>query len=374
MSISSEIARIGQAKTDIATAIEGKGVAVPNGTMIDGMATLINEIDSDSREIKEAASITLTSGGWANKRQTVSHIGVDADSIVIVSPAPSEDNFNAYTESGVCCEAQGEDTLTFVCEEVPDTDLVVNVVVFNYRTLDEVNDDLTDITEGLEAANRELAELQEALDNIETPTVTGGTAYNLLDNSDFTQFVAQAGIGGKHGTQSYAGDRWILSSGTVTGTANGNGSYKSITLNGTIRQKVACPPAVGVAGVEMVSGSADISYSNGEVTITSNGGVIKNAGLYEGETLPPYQPKGYGVELQECMRYFLSISTALVTYGGLGQIDFPVQMRTSPTISVSSWGGYTLSVAYKSIWGCCLSGFASAVATNGITLTALADL
>lgn len=30
---------------------------------------------------------------------------------------------------------------------------------------------------------------------------------NLLDNSDFTNLVAQAGIGGNHGTIQYAADR-----------------------------------------------------------------------------------------------------------------------------------------------------------------------
>ena len=39
---------------------------------------------------------------------------------------------------------------------------------------------------------------------------------NILDNSDFTNLVAQAGIGGNHGTIAYAADRWILDSGTVS--------------------------------------------------------------------------------------------------------------------------------------------------------------
>ena len=41
MSISSEIGRIGGAKTDIADAIEDMGVTVPSGTRIDGLASLI---------------------------------------------------------------------------------------------------------------------------------------------------------------------------------------------------------------------------------------------------------------------------------------------------------------------------------------------
>ena len=44
MSVQTEITRIESAKTAIATAIEGKGVTVPEGTKIDGMAPLIEAI------------------------------------------------------------------------------------------------------------------------------------------------------------------------------------------------------------------------------------------------------------------------------------------------------------------------------------------
>ena len=46
MSIQSEITRIESAKTAIATAIEGKGVTVPDGTLLDGMAPLIESIET----------------------------------------------------------------------------------------------------------------------------------------------------------------------------------------------------------------------------------------------------------------------------------------------------------------------------------------
>ena len=46
MSIQSEITRLANAKTAIATAIEGKGVTVPNGTLLDGMAPLIDSIEA----------------------------------------------------------------------------------------------------------------------------------------------------------------------------------------------------------------------------------------------------------------------------------------------------------------------------------------
>ena len=46
MSVQTEITRIESAKTAIATAIEGKGVTVPDGTMLDGMAALIDSIEA----------------------------------------------------------------------------------------------------------------------------------------------------------------------------------------------------------------------------------------------------------------------------------------------------------------------------------------
>ena len=167
-------------------------------------------------------------------------------------------------------------------------------------------------------------------------------AVNLADNSDFDQFVAQAGIGGKHGNQAYAGDRWILDSGVVTGDAreDGNG-YTNIKLHGTIRQIVANAPDVGTAAIEMVSGTADISYANGEITITSNGGVIKNVRLFKGsftaDNTPMHQPKGYGAELTECLRYYVRDRVIFGTALNMGARMLyytPVPMRIAPS------GGY----------------------------------
>lgn len=45
MSIQTELTRITNAKAAIKTAIEGKGVTVPDGTLLDGMATLIESIE-----------------------------------------------------------------------------------------------------------------------------------------------------------------------------------------------------------------------------------------------------------------------------------------------------------------------------------------
>ena len=46
MSIQTELARIKNAKAAIKAAIEGKGVTVPDGTLLDGMAALIESIEA----------------------------------------------------------------------------------------------------------------------------------------------------------------------------------------------------------------------------------------------------------------------------------------------------------------------------------------
>ena len=46
MSIQTELTRITNAKSAIKTAIEGKGITVPDGTLLDGMAALIESIEA----------------------------------------------------------------------------------------------------------------------------------------------------------------------------------------------------------------------------------------------------------------------------------------------------------------------------------------
>lgn len=59
MSIQTELTRITNAKAAIKTAIGGKGVTVPDGTMLDGMASLIDSIEAGGGGMKvEVFSIT----------------------------------------------------------------------------------------------------------------------------------------------------------------------------------------------------------------------------------------------------------------------------------------------------------------------------
>ena len=58
MSIQTELTRLTNAKAAIKTAIEGKGVTVPEGTLLDGMASLIESIEAGGGMKVEVFSIT----------------------------------------------------------------------------------------------------------------------------------------------------------------------------------------------------------------------------------------------------------------------------------------------------------------------------
>ena len=55
MSIVSEVNRLKDAKTAIKTAIEGKGVTVPDATMLEGMAALIESIEAGGGSVSNIA-------------------------------------------------------------------------------------------------------------------------------------------------------------------------------------------------------------------------------------------------------------------------------------------------------------------------------
>ena len=62
MSIQTELTRLTDAKAAIQTAIEGKGVTVPSGTLLDGMAALIESIEAGGGGVEvETGSFTLSS-------------------------------------------------------------------------------------------------------------------------------------------------------------------------------------------------------------------------------------------------------------------------------------------------------------------------
>lgn len=85
MSVQSEINRLATAKTAIGTAIAGKGVAVPSGTKLDGMAALIEGIEQGSDPVLQSKTVSPTTS-----TQTVTpDSGYDGLSKVTVNAMPT---------------------------------------------------------------------------------------------------------------------------------------------------------------------------------------------------------------------------------------------------------------------------------------------
>ena len=99
MSIQTELTRITNAKAAIKTAIEGKGVTVPDGTMLDGMAALIAGIEAGGGAGFATGTLTFNESQGIDSNLTVTHnLGFAPNHIlwfIIETEAKSSDMFNA---------------------------------------------------------------------------------------------------------------------------------------------------------------------------------------------------------------------------------------------------------------------------------------
>ena len=111
MSIQTELTRITNAKAAIKTAVEGKGVTVPDGTLLDGMAALIESIEAGGGTISGRKFISgeITFSETPTSEITISHdsLGVRSQPFVFLAGtafSPSDNTralISARSGSGV---------------------------------------------------------------------------------------------------------------------------------------------------------------------------------------------------------------------------------------------------------------------------------
>ena len=212
---------------------------------------------------------------------------------------------------------------------------------------------------------------------------------NLFDNSDFRKPVNQRGNTEITGDWNYGIDRWLVSTkyeqnpnGSILITDNGLSmgywtdmmqlipfeqikgktlTFAVCTENGVYAYTMTLPESAPPAGSgALIIGDGiwkdiivmeTIKYDNNDSVLfrfrnarTTNQ-LVYWAALYEGsytaETLPPYVPKGYAVELAECQRYFWLCDNSYFSEGcGYAfapnecrfMISTPQTMRLSPSI------------------------------------------
>lgn len=165
---------------------------------------------------------------------------------------------------------------------------------------------------------------------------------NLLDNSGFTNLIAQAGVLGAHGKSTYFADRWKNEGEQLSYDI----STRLITFSSAGLSKLLQIVAANVAGEDLTlavkasnvtgavylsetgaqSGHADVPIVEGVTVHNFIGGdnvsvmlwadqaaslridwVALYRGTYTAETTPEYSYRGYAAELAECQRYFYRI-------------------------------------------------------------------
>nr|DAL39407.1 MAG TPA_asm: tail fiber protein [Caudoviricetes sp.] len=187
---------------------------------------------------------------------------------------------------------------------------------------------------------------------------SGGQPWNLLDNSLFLNPVNQRGNTSVT-ANGYFIDRWSVYSAdesirTASITSDGIqcGGAKVVRqivpkekLFGLSKSNFTC--AAGKKDGTVVIITDSWTDSSGNFVFPLPAGTWAWAAMYLGtytaDTLPEYQPKGYGAELAECQRYFYRIKAywkwiasgiCASTTTAMIPIQLPKPMRINPTVTI----------------------------------------
>ena len=218
------------------------------------------------------------------------------------------------------------------------------------------------------------------------------TPVNLLDNSNLLEPVNQRGYANDTTVENtYFIDRWSVSGASSFSLGTNGMEIKSgfchqivsisqiksghaYTLACKMNGNILCYNGVAEETIgTWEDGLVTIYYAGQGVTIylTKAGATYEWVALYEGaytaDTLPPYVPKPYAVELAECMRYAYPIGaeswltgTHIAGHGLVLPLELSIPMRVLPTatgtykayVSGYGWADLTLnSIGYNWVTG-----------------------
>lgn len=172
-------------------------------------------------------------------------------------------------------------------------------------------------------------------------------ARNLLDNSDFANAVNQRESASSANSWNYIADRWLckgagfaLSSSGITIPASGHLVQRVPVgiVNSAAKLTAVYQKTDGSITTAAISKANNSYYEYSIYNDSSSAIKVRWAALYEGEytaaNLPPYIPKGYAVELTECLRYFERVYDHIY-FSAAGGVHYSI--------------GYTLKQAWPTI-------------------------
>ena len=99
-------------------------ITMQTGNYADASVTA-EKLAADAKS--KGIAVTLASGSWSSKAQTVSVEGVTSGNNVLVAAAPA--SRTAWNDAEIYCSAQASGKLTFKCGTAPTADVTANVVI-----------------------------------------------------------------------------------------------------------------------------------------------------------------------------------------------------------------------------------------------------
>lgn len=340
----------------VAYQVSDSGTIIPSGTWETSVPVV-----GQGKYLWTRTEITYNTGSPVVS-YSVSRMGIDGSGSVssVAGVSPDETGNVALTAADVGALAASGGDMT-------------GAINMNGQPISGLNDP----TEDTQAARKGYVDTAKTAANAYTDTAKAeANAYtdasvrkaaprNLLDNSDFRNPVNQRKITTTQSTYTfgYTLDRWRIYGGTAGGVSGIRltDTGVEISLGGTsayFDQLLDIDPSKTYTfaaetddGIYLVSGVPATGAQNNMLLLglRSDGFVrcafiniskvhnIHWAALYEGEytaeTLPEYQPKGYGAELLECQRYFRLLKIGGAVNGNYIGYRIPLSpaMRTNPS-------------------------------------------
>jgi hypothetical protein len=153
---------------------------------------------------------------------------------------------------------------------------------------------------------------------------------------------------------------------------NGRGFIFEWWLGGGTSYTSGTAPTAWEARADADRGANNLAINDNTANDWAITGIQVEVGTYTSATLPPFQHENYGDNLARCERYYQRIGWRVghhnTTTSVVFNIDFPVTMRATPTLSIVGTSSYSATTIYyeRAIWATVGTATSSAVSSGNL--------